>query len=296
MDCNLNNKTPLKYNSRLSNLYKSNIFFKEENMSIGQSYKYRLINNIINNNYKEIVIVCYNLHISLFSNFLNKYFDNIYIYSPKSIVKNKNKYKNIKIIDNDYSINKTINKAISFSNEKNIKLINTISEKNEDYYNIFKEIFRQIDNRLHIDYIIISGCHNDLVLSTLEYFKNYKNTKVILGKLNQQKKIINTNYSFPNKKELYNYNNYEIININEDEYIGIGPKEGLQVIDEGTEYGEMPQGTEDDDGDWGNDLYEMGDMFYIWQYKIRWAATSLRQDKVLLPADECASGTWALRS
>ncbi len=219
MDCNLNNKTPLKYNSRLSNLYKSNIFFKEENMSIGQSYKYRLINNIINNNYKEIVIVCYNLHISLFSNFLNKYFDNIYIYSPKSIVKNKNKYKNIKIIDNDYSINKTINKAISFSNEKNIKLINTISEKNEDYYNIFKEIFRQIDNRLHIDYIIISGCHNDLVLSTLEYFKNYKNTKVILGKLNQQKKIINTNYSFPNKKELYNYNNYEIININEDEYI-----------------------------------------------------------------------------
>ena len=45
-----------------------------------------------------------------------------------------------------------------------------------------------------------------------------------------------------------------------------------------------------------DELYEMGDMFYIWQYKIRWAATSLRQDKVLLPADECASGTWALRS
>lgn len=219
MDCNLNNKTPLKYNSRLSNIYKSNIFFKEENMSIGQSYKYRLINDIINDNYNEIVILCYNLHVNLFSDFLNKHFKNIYIYCPKSIIKNKKKYDNVKIIDNDNSITKTVNKAIHFSNEKNIKLINTIFKKTENYYNIYKEIETQIDNRLHIDYIFVSGCHNDLILSTLEYFKNYKNTKIILGKLNQQKKIINTNYSFPTKKELSIYNNYEIININEDEYI-----------------------------------------------------------------------------
>ncbi len=44
-----------------------------------------------------------------------------------------------------------------------------------------------------------------------------------------------------------------------------------------------------------NELLEMGDMFFIWQYKIRWASTSLRKDGILLPADESPSGTWVLK-
>jgi hypothetical protein len=219
MNYNFKNKTPLKYNSRISSIYKSNIFFKEENLSIGQSYKYRLINDIIQYNYKKIIILCYHVHLQLFSDFLHKYIGEIYIYCPKSSNTNIKKYKNVHIIDNDTSITKTIAKAAKLSNEKNIPLIDTIFEKNENYYDIYKETINQIDDQLNIDYIIISGCHHDLVISTLEYFKNYKNTKVICGKLHQQKKIINNNYAFPNKKELSKYNNYEIININENEYI-----------------------------------------------------------------------------
>ena len=42
------------------------------------------------------------------------------------------------------------------------------------------------------------------------------------------------------------------------------------------------------------DLFEMGDMFYKWQYNIRWLAIELRKEGRLLPADESPSGTWIL--
>lgn len=43
-----------------------------------------------------------------------------------------------------------------------------------------------------------------------------------------------------------------------------------------------------------DNLYEMGDLFFVWQYKLRWAATSLRQDNILLPSTESPAGTWVL--
>ena len=50
---------------------------------------------------------------------------------------------------------------------------------------------------------------------------------------------------------------------------------------------------------WDNkrdELFNMGDLFYTWQYDLRWSGTNLRQAGVLKPASECASGTWILNS
>ena len=42
------------------------------------------------------------------------------------------------------------------------------------------------------------------------------------------------------------------------------------------------------------DLEEMGDLFYRWQYAMRWAGTALRQDGILEPADHSDRGIWVL--
>lgn len=42
------------------------------------------------------------------------------------------------------------------------------------------------------------------------------------------------------------------------------------------------------------DLRSSGDLFYSWQYDMRWAATSLRKDGLMLDAADCERGTWAL--
>lgn len=44
------------------------------------------------------------------------------------------------------------------------------------------------------------------------------------------------------------------------------------------------------------DLEAAGDLLYTWQYDIRWAATTLRHDSVLIPADEQVEGRWQLAS
>ena len=215
----IKNKTPLKYNARLSNNFKSNIFFKEEHSSIGQSYKYRLINDIIKNYGNDVCIICYPLHIKLFAEFLNKNKKNIYIYLIKSTNRIKNKYNNVTIHDNDITINKTIEKALTFCKENNVELIDTIFNPNNSFNNIYNEINNQLGKKLPIDYVIVSGCHYDILLSTLNFFKSYENTTVICTRLSQQKKIINTNYAFPTKKHLNKYKNYKVVNINEEEYI-----------------------------------------------------------------------------
>lgn len=38
------------------------------------------------------------------------------------------------------------------------------------------------------------------------------------------------------------------------------------------------------------------DLFYTWQYDMRWAAKTLRDRGALAPADECRRGEWALTS
>lgn len=42
------------------------------------------------------------------------------------------------------------------------------------------------------------------------------------------------------------------------------------------------------------EIKESGDMFYTWQYDIRWAATALRHDGLLRLADETPRRTWEL--
>lgn len=42
------------------------------------------------------------------------------------------------------------------------------------------------------------------------------------------------------------------------------------------------------------DLRDSGDLFFTWQYDIRWAAQRLRDAGVLMPSDEAPRGVWAL--
>jgi len=42
------------------------------------------------------------------------------------------------------------------------------------------------------------------------------------------------------------------------------------------------------------DLRASGDLFYTWQYDIRWAATKLRKRGVVGPALTAPVGTWTL--
>jgi len=43
-----------------------------------------------------------------------------------------------------------------------------------------------------------------------------------------------------------------------------------------------------------DDLRSQGDMFYRWQYAMRWAGTSLRHDGVLEPTNSSDRGIWML--
>lgn len=42
------------------------------------------------------------------------------------------------------------------------------------------------------------------------------------------------------------------------------------------------------------ELEDSGDLFFTWQYDIRWAAMKLRKDKVLVAAAKQNPGTWRL--
>lgn len=44
-----------------------------------------------------------------------------------------------------------------------------------------------------------------------------------------------------------------------------------------------------------DELSKSGDLFYTWQYDMRWAALKLRKEGKLAAADETAKGLWALR-
>lgn len=42
------------------------------------------------------------------------------------------------------------------------------------------------------------------------------------------------------------------------------------------------------------DLRSSGDLFYTWQYDVRWAATELRKTGKMRPADMSPQGIWEL--
>lgn len=44
----------------------------------------------------------------------------------------------------------------------------------------------------------------------------------------------------------------------------------------------------------GKDLSEKNDLFYTWQYDIRWAATELRKSKIMKSKDISPRGIWEL--
>ena len=43
-----------------------------------------------------------------------------------------------------------------------------------------------------------------------------------------------------------------------------------------------------------DELFEMGDLFYSWQYELRWAGTEMRGKKIILSANDSPKGTWIL--
>jgi hypothetical protein len=43
-----------------------------------------------------------------------------------------------------------------------------------------------------------------------------------------------------------------------------------------------------------DELRKSGDLFYTWQYDMRWAALKLRKDGTLRPAEDSEAGWWAL--
>ena len=43
------------------------------------------------------------------------------------------------------------------------------------------------------------------------------------------------------------------------------------------------------------ELRDSDDLFFTWQYDIRWAATRLRQRNIMRQADESRRGVWELR-
>jgi len=43
-----------------------------------------------------------------------------------------------------------------------------------------------------------------------------------------------------------------------------------------------------------NELRNSGDLFYTWQYDIRWAANRLRRQKILKPVETSPKGFWEL--
>jgi hypothetical protein len=45
-----------------------------------------------------------------------------------------------------------------------------------------------------------------------------------------------------------------------------------------------------------SDLEKSGDLFYTWQYDMRWAATFLRKEKKLKAAEKLPSGIWAIQT
>ena len=44
-----------------------------------------------------------------------------------------------------------------------------------------------------------------------------------------------------------------------------------------------------------NELRASGDMFYTWQYDMRWAATKLRENQIIEPAEKSKKGEWKLK-
>ncbi len=45
-----------------------------------------------------------------------------------------------------------------------------------------------------------------------------------------------------------------------------------------------------------NDLRRSGDLFYTWQYDIRWAGQKLRDQGVLAPANNSRGAPWELKN
>ncbi len=43
-----------------------------------------------------------------------------------------------------------------------------------------------------------------------------------------------------------------------------------------------------------DELRRSGDLFYTWQYELRWAAKKLRDRGVLVPDDQTRRGVWSL--
>ena len=209
--------TPLKYNSKLSIKYKSNIFFKNENLSIFGSFKTRLIKYFSSLKKKSIVIVCYPIHLECLYNIFEQLNLKVTIFTlkkPEINIKNNN---NITIKYHGIVLSKLIEIAKTFSKDNKLKYINLFGDSilTNVYANICMELTNQLDN-LNLDMIVMSGCNPDMIYGISNYCSKFlKDTKIVVVGLNK-KKVLDTYYYdfFPDKN--YKNDNISIYSTNED--------------------------------------------------------------------------------
>jgi hypothetical protein len=212
-----NLKTPLKYNSKLSIKYKSNVFFKNENLSMFGSFKTRLIKYFSCLKIKSIVIVCYPIHLECFYNIFEQLNLKVTIFTlkkPEINIKNNN---NITIKYHGIFLSKLIETAKKFSKDNKLKYINLFGDSllTNVYSNICIELTNQLDN-MNLDMIVMSGCNPDMIYGISNYCSKFlKDTKIVIVGLNK-KKVLDTYYYdfFPDKN--YKNDNIAIYSTNED--------------------------------------------------------------------------------
>ena len=205
----LNFPTPLNYKSNLSMKYKSNIFYKREDLSIYNSYKSRII-NFLKKKKNKLVIVCYPIHLKPIYKIVTDLELSCIIYTlKKPIIKNidfDNKKINIEYIG--LSINKLIELAKKKGEEKGHLYIDFFNDNiiTSCYGKICEEIIDQL-GKLNLDVIILSGSNPDLVYGISNFCDKYmKDVKIIVSGINKKKIFDTYYYNFFLDKEYKNKN------------------------------------------------------------------------------------------
>ena len=203
-----NLRTPLKYNSKLSIKHKSNIFFKNENLSLFGSFKTRLIKYFSTLKEENIVIVCYPIHLECFYNIFEKTNLKVTIFTLKKPEINLKSRNNIKIRFHGIILSKLIETAKKFSKENKLKYIDLFKDSllTNVYANICMEITNQL-GKMNLDMIILSACNPDLIYGISNYCSKFlKDTKIIIVGLNKKKVLETYYYDFFTDKDYKNSN------------------------------------------------------------------------------------------
>ena len=205
----LNFPTPLNYKSSLSMKYKSNIFYKREDISIYNSYKSRII-NFLKKKKSKLVIVCYPIHLKPIYKIITDLNLTCMIYTLKKPIIKNNDFNNKKINIEYFglNINKLIDIAKKKGEEKGYKYIDFFDDNiiTSCYGKICEEIIDQL-GKINLDVIILSGSNPDLIYGISKFCDKYmKGVKIIVSGINKKKIFDTYYYNFFLDKEYKNKN------------------------------------------------------------------------------------------